>query len=56
MGLEKSCKEQANEILLDLMKELAEKMNVDNTWPTAGPIARDYATAMATLANAISDT
>jgi len=56
MGSEKSCKEQANEILLDLMKELAEKMNVENTWPTAGPIARDYATAMATLANAISDT
>lgn len=51
----KSCKEQANEVLLDQLKKLAKRADETDAWANAAPMIADTASAMATIARAISE-
>ena len=51
----KSCQERANEILLEQLEKLSDKIDKEGSWPTVGPLARDLAAAMAALTEAICD-
>lgn len=50
----KSCKEQANEVLLDQLKKLAKRADETDAWADAAPMVAEMASAMATIAAAIS--
>lgn len=50
----KSCKEQANEVLLDQLKKLAKRADETDAWADAAPMVAELASAMARIAAAIS--